>query len=451
MLGTPTSGTLTNCTGLPLTGLAAAAYASAATASVLAQRDANANITAENFINVVDSTATAAATTALTIASGGTQVFTGTTTQTVTLPTTSVVSGQSWTIINQSTGAVTVNASGGTNVATLAASTTGVFTSIATAPTTNAGWVAQVLGAGDTLTTTAKLTLSGTDGTTMTFPSTNATIARTDAAQTFTGVQTMTSPALTTPALSGTVTGTYTLGGTPTFPSTVVLTTGAQTLASKTLTSPVINGPTGTDPLVIQNNGSTSFTFNQYGEFVSLAGYGIFYDGNVSTTAFSATGALYLTSGKGGATSQDITLNPSGTGKISLSSATVEANGVPVVTTTGTQTLTNKRVTSRIGTTTSTATPSINTDTTDQYNITALAAAITSVTVTGTPTDGQRLLVRIKGDATARAIAWGASFVASGVAPLLTTTVASKTHLCSFLYDSVAAKWVAVATDDTGY
>ena len=41
-----------------------------------------------------------------------------------------------------------------------------------------------------TLAVTNTLTLSGTDSTTMTFPSTTATIARTDAAQTFTGTQT---------------------------------------------------------------------------------------------------------------------------------------------------------------------------------------------------------------------------------------------------------------------
>jgi hypothetical protein len=116
-----------------------------------------------------------------------------------------------------------------------------------------------------------------------------------------------------------------------------------------------------------------------------------------------------------------------------------------------TATLTNKRVTPRVNTITSSATPSINTDTTDHFTITALAAAITSVTVTGTPTDGQKLMVRIKDNGTARAIAWGASFVASGVAPLLTTTVANKTHLCSFVYDSAIADWVAVATDDVGY
>jgi hypothetical protein len=43
---------------------------------------------------------------------------------------------------------------------------------------------------GKTLTANKTLTLDGTDSTTMTFPTTSATIARTDAAQTFTGTQT---------------------------------------------------------------------------------------------------------------------------------------------------------------------------------------------------------------------------------------------------------------------
>jgi hypothetical protein len=42
------------------------------------------------------------------------------------------------------------------------------------------------------------LTLAGTDGTTMTFPTTSATVARTDAAQTFTGQNTF----LTTPLVN---------------------------------------------------------------------------------------------------------------------------------------------------------------------------------------------------------------------------------------------------------
>ena len=51
---------------------------------------------------------------------------------------------------------------------------------------------------GKTFTANNSLTLAGTDATTMTFPTTSATIARSDAAQTFTGVQTLTNGALAT-------------------------------------------------------------------------------------------------------------------------------------------------------------------------------------------------------------------------------------------------------------
>lgn len=53
-----------------------------------------------------------------------------------------------------------------------------------------------------TLAATNTLTLSGTDSTVMTFPSTTATIARTDAAQTFTGSQTFTQVLTTNNAIA---------------------------------------------------------------------------------------------------------------------------------------------------------------------------------------------------------------------------------------------------------
>lgn len=60
--------------------------------------------------------------------------------------------------------------------------------------------------------TTGSSTYTGTAAQTYTFPTTSATIARTDAANTFTGVQTMTSAALTTPVIATiTNTGTVTL------------------------------------------------------------------------------------------------------------------------------------------------------------------------------------------------------------------------------------------------
>lgn len=115
--------------------------------------------------------------------------------------------------------------------------------------------------------------------------------------------------------------------------------------------------------------------------------------------------------------------------------------------------LQNTAVKLRVGSTASSATPSINTDTTDMFEITAQAAAIASMTtnLTGTPVDGQKLLIRVKDNGTARAITWGASFGSSGIATLLATTAASKTHMIGLIYDSTATKWICQAVDATGY
>lgn len=59
--------------------------------------------------------------------------------------------------------------------------------------------------------------------------------------------KTLTAPAINSPVLGGTITGTYTFAGTPTFPATIVTTTGTQTLSNKTLTSPIITAPTITN------------------------------------------------------------------------------------------------------------------------------------------------------------------------------------------------------------
>lgn len=115
-----------------------------------------------------------------------------------------------------------------------------------------------------------------------------------------------------------------------------------------------------------------------------------------------------------------------------------------IVGTTDTQTLTNKRNTPRVVTTTSTATPSIDTDATDVYGLTALATNITSVTVTGTPTDGQVLWIYIVGTGT-RSISWGSSFEASTVA-LPTTTVSTNRLDVGFVWNTATSKWRCIAS-----
>ena len=322
--------------------------ATAATASTIAMRDSSANITADSYITGFATTATAAGTTTLTVDSKQIQVFTGSTTQTVTLPVvTTLANGQTFTVINNSSGLVTVQTSGANSLLVLAGSTSAIFTVVNTAggtgtaswtyqyngdvttsgkkisvlktmsftaaddtgvytlptgtktllatdgsaasltsfptfnqnttgsaaslsisgqtglltftglastnriktvrdaadtilelggsytPTgtwTNLTMVTPTLGVasatsinkvaitapatsatltiadGKTATINNSITFAGTDSTTMTFPSTTATIARTDAGQTFTGVQTMTSPSITTSLVTGSTT-----------------------------------------------------------------------------------------------------------------------------------------------------------------------------------------------------------------------------------------------------
>ena len=115
-----------------------------------------------------------------------------------------------------------------------------------------------------------------------------------------------------------------------------------------------------------------------------------------------------------------------------------------IATLAGTETLTNKRVTRRISSEASNATPSINCDNVDCHQITALAAAITSITITGTPTDGQELDLEILDNGTARAITHGAS-CASGPATLATTTVLSKWLYEKLRYSSSRSKWICMA------
>lgn len=125
-------------------GTAKTAVTTAATATSWAGWDGNLNMSASGFIPGFTTVATAAGTTTLTIASKETNVFTGTTTQIVKLPTTSVAQGQQYTIINLSTGAVTVEASGGTTLATLSAGQQAVCTALIATPTTNANWTATI-------------------------------------------------------------------------------------------------------------------------------------------------------------------------------------------------------------------------------------------------------------------------------------------------------------------
>lgn len=116
-------------------------------------------------------------------------------------------------------------------------------------------------------------------------------------------------------------------------------------------------------------------------------------------------------------------------------------NGAGYTTASSTTTFTNKRITARVDSTSSSATPSINTDNVDTYKLTAQAADITSFTtnLSGTPTDDQILHIVIIGTA-ARAITWGAKFESSTV-KLPTTTVSTNRLDVYFIWNTATSKW----------
>ena len=157
------------------------------------------------------------------------------------------------------------------------------------------------------------------------------------------------------------------------------------------------------------------------------------------------TGATGATGPTGPTGPTGATGGTGGTGIASMSATTYDPAGVSqqLVGTTAAQTLTNKRITKRVGSTTSSATPTINTDNYDVYELTAQAADITSFTtnLTGTPTEGQPLIIKITDNGTARNITWGASFESAGniLLPIITTVSTQMT--IGFIWDATNSKW----------
>jgi hypothetical protein len=113
-------------------------------ASIFAGWDVNKNLTANNFLQGYATTATAGATTTLTVASATQQFFTGSTTQTVVLPVVSTLAlGQSFYLVNESSGNVTVQSSGTNTIQVMGANTTLLVTCISLSGTSAASWFAD--------------------------------------------------------------------------------------------------------------------------------------------------------------------------------------------------------------------------------------------------------------------------------------------------------------------
>ncbi len=174
---------------------------------------------------------------------------------------------------------------------------------------------------------------------------------------------------------------------------------------------------------------------------------------NVAFAAVGASGTLLISQGSSSdpsfnAMSGDATITNAGAITVAkVNGVTYPASPatgtVPIVTSSNTVTYSTPPALIRVTSTASSTTPTPNADTTDMYILTALAAGATFGVPTGTPVQGQRLLIRIKDNATAQTLAFnsGVGGYRAGTIALPTTTILSKTMYLLFINNTTDSKW----------
>lgn len=170
--------------------------------------------------------------------------------------------------------------------------------------------------------------------------------------------------------------------------------------------------------------------------------------GNVTATTVSATGNI-----TGG---NLIGPHSNGTSNIAIVSngnILFTVGGTANVATFTTNGMVSTRITPRVANNGATVSGNITptSDTADQYNILGLTGNISIQNPSGTPTDGQKLTLRIKDNGVARGITWSTSGansyrVVSTTLPL--TTTANKVTYVGCIYNSTDVFWdvIAIAT-----
>jgi len=188
--------------------------------------------------------------------------------------------------------------------------------------------------------------------------------------------------------------------------------------------------------------GTTGVAINRASAALTLAGItlttpdiGTPSAGNLANCTFPTLNQN--TTGTAAGLSSTLAIASGGTGSTTLA-------GASIPTYTSTNTFTNKRITSRVGTVADAATITPVGDSNDLYTVTALAQAATIAAPSGTPTNGQKLIIRIKDNGTTRSLTWNAIYNVVGVT-LPTDTTAGKTHYIGCMYNTANTKWDVLA------